>query len=263
MPSSKSATKISGNPASSSSVYTYPTANTSSTSVSTYSDSPKVSSFHARVPPVPLTPENLTRHTRLVRTSVRQDPFTLTIEKYQESLLSITADSPTTEAFERPKTDKKKKKRKIQSDYVICPPRALPFPYHNDSMFLPVAEQEQPNSDPRFSNSSLYDLRRTRSLSVPRVKTPPIDKSASLLERSPSARKPAYEILQAPLAPIESTPIVNPRAPKPLPHQRSPKKSASPQRKSSNFLVKLWRFLVGSRKQNKVEPPRPSVVLLR
>lgn len=262
MPSSKSATKISVNPTSASSVYTYYTANTSSTSVSTFSDSPKMSSFHTRVPPVPLTPENLTRHTRLVRTSVHQDPLTLRIEKYQESLKSITADSPTTEVFEHPKTDRKKKKKKIQSDYVIRPPRALPFPYHNDCMFLPVAEHDQPNMDPRFSNSSLYDLRRTRSLSVPRVKTPPIDKSASLLERT----RPSYEILKAPLAPIENIPVANSRnirTPKPTPYQRPPKKAASPQRKSSNFLIKLWRFLVGPRKQNKVEPPRSSVVFIR
>ncbi|KAI9485615.1 MAG: hypothetical protein EXX96DRAFT_545802 [Benjaminiella poitrasii] len=52
-------------------------------------------------------------------------------------------------------------KRAIHMDKVIESPRLLPFPYHNDSCFLPTAEHDYPGSSshpPSFSSSSLVSL---------------------------------------------------------------------------------------------------------
>ncbi|RUP47823.1 hypothetical protein BC936DRAFT_145295 [Jimgerdemannia flammicorona] len=264
MPTTRSAPSSARMPlASSSSVYTFNTPNTSSTSVSTIPESPKAPSFRERAV-TPLTPENLNKHTHLVKTAVKRDSVTLTIEKYQESLLSASLDSPVSETFDRPKTDKKKKRRRIQSDHVIRPPRSLPFPYHNDSMFLPIAEHKCTDLSPNFNDSPTPgSLRRARSWNVPRANNAPaIGKTVSMLERTQSTRKPSYSSERVPSAySRESRPVL-----RPLIFQKSTKKSTNRQGEptksnSSHLLSKMWRFIIGSRKQNKVEPPR--VVLMR
>lgn len=54
----------------------------------------------------------------------------------------------------------------IQRDIVVASPRLLPFPYHNDSMFLPTAETTQYNHLHSSASSSLLTSSRADSSSL-------------------------------------------------------------------------------------------------
>ncbi|KAI7879978.1 hypothetical protein K492DRAFT_178200 [Lichtheimia hyalospora FSU 10163] len=58
--------------------------------------------------------------------------------------------------------------RSIRSDTVLASPRLSPFPYHNDSLFLPMAEKQQPiyHQQMHHSQSSLHPLQQKRPSSA-------------------------------------------------------------------------------------------------
>ncbi|KAG1458771.1 hypothetical protein G6F56_006317 [Rhizopus delemar] len=68
-----------------------------------------------------------------------------------------------------------REKPSISPDVVLASPRLLPFPYHNDSLFLPTAEQLQYNLS---NNGSIYSSSsKTETASL--FSSPPISRQRS------------------------------------------------------------------------------------
>ncbi|KAI8148025.1 hypothetical protein BJV82DRAFT_594312 [Fennellomyces sp. T-0311] len=92
---------------------------------------------------LPLTKENLSKH------AVREDAepsFTLLSRYYNE----LPLPSPVLSA----RRERRDSSNTTTSDFVVASPRLSPFPYHNDSLFLPTAEQHQHSTiSSRRSNS--------------------------------------------------------------------------------------------------------------
>lgn len=72
-----------------------------------------------------------------------------------------------------PQLIQQQQQQQKSNDFVVASPRLLPFPYHNDSMFLPTAEQIQ------YQMSSCYD-------NVSSSNTSRADSSSSIPPSSPS-----------------------------------------------------------------------------
>ena len=139
--------------------------------------SPSASSSSSRPssPPLPLTKENLSLY---VNQQEETEPSFILMSRYYNDL------PPPSPVLSARRERRNSSNTTSSSDFVVATPRLSPFPYHNDSLFLPTAEQQRMNSN----NGSLMNIKRSKS------PTPSIDtftsyqgrRSSSTAERRPS-----------------------------------------------------------------------------
>ncbi|KAL0074846.1 hypothetical protein J3Q64DRAFT_1199559 [Phycomyces blakesleeanus] len=118
--------------------------------------------------PLPLTKENL-----MLVTDETEQPANVLIRYYNGMATVSTSTSSTStsstsfsssslsksEKFSTSHIPVRRRERRPSSmDAVMQSPRLLPFPYHNDSLFLPTAEQSHRPSTTNSPNSSLLDI---------------------------------------------------------------------------------------------------------
>ncbi|KAI9014428.1 hypothetical protein CLU79DRAFT_838473 [Phycomyces nitens] len=97
---------------------------------------------------LPLTKENL-----MLVTDETEQPVNMLVRYYTGM---ATASSETSSISSVP--IRRRERRPSSMDAVMQSPRLLPFPYHNDSLFLPTAEQGHRPSTLSSPNSSLVDI---------------------------------------------------------------------------------------------------------
>ncbi|KAI9494836.1 hypothetical protein BDB00DRAFT_817259 [Zychaea mexicana] len=125
--------------------------------------------YHSHRPSLPLTKENLSRY---VHQQEETEPsFTLMSRYYND----LPPPSPVLSA----RRERRNSSNTTSSDFVVATPRLSPFPYHNDSLFLPTAEQQ---------HNSTISSRRSNSPtpSIDTFSSYPGVRRASAAERRPS-----------------------------------------------------------------------------
>lgn len=77
------------------------------------------------------------------------EPFETPLARYCSALDSPTPSNSSTSSL---------RKKYRRPDHVLESPRIVPFPYHNDSFFLPTAEQDYPGTGLIADNTSTANL---------------------------------------------------------------------------------------------------------
>ncbi|RUS24301.1 hypothetical protein BC938DRAFT_473808 [Jimgerdemannia flammicorona] len=233
-------------------------------------------------PSSPLTFENMSIHSNTNSFDSNRDNLSFIMEKYRNA----SPRSSETGDDSRPSSPDRRRRRhpKKASDLVLTPPRALPFPYHNDSLFLPVAECEpkspvlsiksqRPKASslpsPKVRSTSPSPSLRTHTHILSSSSPPSLGGRASeptVRPASPKLRPPTPST--APLTRASTAPVLksdNTVPPsKPLLYRPSSKRMPFPfvftgektrhHSPRESILAKLWRFLTGAsfRKQQRV-----------
>lgn len=244
-------------------------------------ESPRTSSsFRDSRPSSPLTLENLSIHTRQLSVGSNVDSVSFIMDRYNGAspLSSETGDSRPSSPEQRKSHRRHHNHRERKaSDLVLTPPRALPFPYHNDSFFLPVAECE-PTSPTltlkthRVKSSSLPSpIRptspspsiRTRStvptslLSVGKRPSRPPSRASSP-QRTPQIVPPSspdtISLVYSNMTPVRKSIDETIQPTKPLLYRQVSKRTIisfdfsteKRQQKAprENILIRLWKFLI-------------------
>ncbi|RUS15802.1 hypothetical protein BC937DRAFT_91978 [Endogone sp. FLAS-F59071] len=247
-----------------------------------FSESPRTaSSFRDSRPSSPLTLENLSIHTRQLSFDPNVDSVSFIMDRYNGAspLSSETGDSRPSNPEQRKSHRKHHLHRERKaSDLVLTPSRALPFPYHNDSFFLPVAEYEptSPTLTPKIykaKSSSLPSPIRSisPSPSIRTRSTVPTSSMAPSISKRPSSRQshaPSPQIVR----PSNATPVraidEATQPTKPLLYRQPSERTIfsfnfsteKRQQKApkENIIIRLWRFLTSissTKKQVPVDSP--------
>ncbi|KAI7855351.1 hypothetical protein BDC45DRAFT_505995 [Circinella umbellata] len=129
------------------------------------------SSSRPSSPPLPLTKENLSLY---VNQQEETEPSFTLMSRYYNDL------PPPSPVLSARRERRNSSNTTSSSDFVVATPRLSPFPYHNDSLFLPTAEQQHSN------NSTLMKRSKSPTPSIDTFTSYPGRRSSSTAERRPS-----------------------------------------------------------------------------
>ncbi|KAF7731455.1 hypothetical protein EC973_000263 [Apophysomyces ossiformis] len=209
-------------------------------SSSNTSSSASASSSSTKV--LPLTKENLALMTQ-------SEPSAARMARYCNDLASISSSI----SLPPPRHARERCQSSTSIDRVMASPRLLPFPYHNDSMFLPTAEtiyhpypSRHPHSNASVHRAPLYSPSISSFTSASITTATSIHRRASAVDR-------------------RTLPAIPPRRQASAPPFEKAKRLVSKQRPSSskcseiarefpadgrrNWLWRVWKF-VCKRKNN-------------
>lgn len=176
----------------------------------------------------PLTLENLSKVQFIEPSNTPLARYCQELEKpsyYTESIYS--------------KTSSKKRLIKEEKDHVLESPRLIPFPYHNDSFFLPTAEHDSPGNAVTADTTSSYVSLHTFG-------------SRSLLRQHQNSKASLVSSIQRKASTVTPSSLRDVMVPQ---HSLTSDTQQPKVTKKSPWYKKLWKFLRPVKKQTKIEEP--------
>lgn len=248
---------------------------------------------------IPLTTDNLMKKAQYESTSI---PPTVLVEQYCQNMMMTDALSNTvatpakrrkprstsTSSHKIRPSSQRRQSSSIKSststttrdNTVMESPRLLPFPYHNDSLFLPTVEhhrrmeraksvasmrssssfgnsQQQPLGNSYLASSSSARSSAAFSASLPPPPSPKRQRSAPpALSRRPNVLQPEPFRQVSSLVPMAHyqqkrdkqhvAPLSSPESLPSKPTKASPKKQATSSTFSYSWLRRVWKLLKNS-----------------
>ncbi|CAO3598074.1 unnamed protein product [Absidia cylindrospora] len=182
---------------------------------------------------IPLTTDNLMKKAQYELTA--SIPPTVLVEQYCQDMMTVSPNSVAAPMKRRKQRSASSSSHKIRpssqrrqsssiksststsrDNTVMESPRLLPFPYHNDSLFLPTVEQHR-----RMERAkSVASIRSSSSFGNPQYPTTPTPNSSNIIQsaRSSTAFTPSLPPPPSPKRQRSAPPSLS-RRPKALQHQ--------------------------------------------